>query len=67
MSTLDIVYKTTGYKTKSLIRQIGNGLIQPIEGKYRVICKTDPFTREVPFGTNVYLMNDFQCIHKQLQ
>ena len=57
-STLEIVFKT-----KSLVRQIGDGLIYSIEGKYGVICKTDAFIiiRQISFGKNVYLINDYQC------
>ena len=42
---MKFVYKTSGYKTKSLIRQIGNGLIKSIVGKHGAICKTDALIR----------------------
>ena len=36
------------------MRQIGNGVIESIEGIYGVISKTDAFIGQISFGTNIY-------------
>ena len=56
--TLEIVNNVTGYKTKTLIRQIGNARYGATEGKYDVICKTGALTRQISSGKNIYLIND---------